>query len=101
MKEKKFDLFGSKIVIKETDKVLIKDRGIEAYGGYNADTNEILLAKTVNEHVVTDDEKKITLLHELFHCIFDKGRYNENNDDEPLVEWCARCMNSLIKQKII
>ena len=101
MKDKKFDLFGSKIVIKETDRVLVKDKDIEAYGGYNPDGNEILLAETVNGHTVTEDEKRITLLHELFHCIFDKGKYNADGDDEPLVEWCARCINSLIKQKII
>ena len=101
MKEKKFDLFGSKYTIAETDKVVTKDAGVEAYGGYNSDTKEILLARTVNGNTISEDEQRITLLHELVHCIFDTGRYNECNDDEPLVEWTARCLNALIKQKII
>ena len=35
------------------------------------------------------------------HAIFDAGDYHSCNDDEPLVEWCARCIYHLKKQGII
>ena len=40
------------------------------------------------------------MLHELTHSILDTGGYNNSSSDEPLVEWIARCLNSLLKQNV-
>ena len=47
------------------------------------------------------EEIEITKLHELIHCILATGRYKTVSDDEPLVEWLARSIYSLRKQKVI
>ena len=100
MKEKKFDLFGTVYTIKELD-VVKDEKGIELYGMCKGSAKEILIAKTINGVVIKPEEKRISLLHECLHAIFGTGCYGGSNEDEPLVEWCARCINSLIKQKII
>ena len=41
-------------------------------------------------------EAKITLLHELIHAILDEGQYHNSSENEPMVEWLARCLKSLM-----
>lgn len=41
-------------------------------------------------------DAKITLLHELIHAILDEGQYSNASNDEPMVEWLARCLKSLM-----
>lgn len=48
---------------------------------------------------VPKQEIEITLLHELFHAILAEGQYLQSTDDEPLVEWLARCTKHLLSQK--
>ena len=53
------------------------------------------------EHPVSRQEMEICLLHELFHAILAEGQYLSSTEDEPLVEWLARCTKHLIDQKVI
>ena len=100
MKEKKFDLFGTVYTIKEQD--VIKDNdNTELYGMCKGSSKEIFIARTLNGVTIKEEEKRIALLHEIMHAIYGTGCYSHCNDDEPLVEWTARCLNALIKQKII
>jgi len=48
-----------------------------------------------------DEEIQITKLHELIHCILGTGMYGEASSDEPMVEWLARSIYSLVKQGVI
>lgn len=41
-------------------------------------------------------DAKITLIHELIHAILDEGQYGNASNDEPMVEWLARCLKSLM-----
>lgn len=50
---------------------------------------------------VSKQELEIILLHELFHAILGEGQYLNCCDDEPLVEWLARCVKHLIDQKVL
>lgn len=50
---------------------------------------------------IPKSEVEICLLHELFHAILTEGQYLNSTDDEPLVEWLARCTKQLIDQKVI
>jgi len=45
---------------------------------------------------MSKSETKITLLHELLHAILDEGQYFAQSEDEPMVEWLARCLKSLM-----
>ena len=41
------------------------------------------------------DTKRLVLFHELVHVIFANGCYKKENDNEPLVEWLAKCLSEL------
>ena len=42
-----------------------------------------------------------TYYHELMHSIFAEGQYLHEKEDEPLVEWCAKCLAQLKLQDAI
>ena len=99
---KEFDIFGTKWKIEFKNTVLSNDEyPHEVYGSCQGSSHIIEIAKNVNGVKQTKEEMRISLLHEIFHAIFHTGQYNNSNDDEPLVEWCARSINSLLEQKII
>ena len=52
-------------------------------------------------HPIPRQELEICLLHELFHAILTEGQYLSCTDDEPLVEWLARCTKHLLDQKVL
>ena len=49
----------------------------------------------------TKDTIRTTLFHELMHAIFSSGQYWNANDNENLVEWCAKCLNEIFKKRIV
>lgn len=61
------------------------------------------------EYCICDDDGKpyskdiirTTLLHELMHAIFGSGQYWNANDNENLVEWCAKCLNEIFKKGVV
>ena len=97
---KKIDIFGSKYTIKIVDKIEEEDgyyRGM-AYHGKRI----IELARYADNVRISDNEIIETLLHEINHAILATGQYLDSNDDEPLVEWIARCYYSILfKQKLL
>lgn len=42
------------------------------------------------------NDAKIALIHELIHAILEEGQYSDPSSDEPMVEWLARSIKSLI-----
>lgn len=52
-------------------------------------------------HPVSRQEVELCLLHELFHAVLAEGQYLSSTDDEPLVEWLARCTKHLLDQKVL
>ena len=55
----------------------------------------------VDEVVDEKDEIELTVLHGIVHSIFQTGQYMSCDNDEPLVEWTARCLKALKEQHII
>ena len=100
IKNSKVNLFGTVINIKIKDIVFTED-GKEIYGVYKYDSNTIEVARYKNGIKLKDSEIKITILHELLHAVFSTGQYHHSSDDEPLVEWTARCLYKLVEKKII
>lgn len=100
-KNKTVNIFGSKYRIKYVDKVYDENNNW-IYGKVNIANKEILISTLLhNDKPVQEEEIEISLYHELYHAILMTGQYMSCNDDEPLVEWLARCTYSLIKQKIL
>ena len=87
--------------IKYVDKIGTTDEESWQVGNADAVTHTIKIANTVQNTNLTEKDKRLTLLHELVHAIFQTGNYNSCSCDEPLVEWVANCLLSLKEQKII
>ena len=101
LKNKSFNIFGTKYRIKFVDNVLDRENNW-AYGKTNTSSKEILIStKLSNGKDIQENEILITLYHEIIHAILSAGQYMDFNNDEPLVEWLARCILSLKSQKIL
>ena len=101
LKNKSFNIFGSKYRIKFVDNVLDEESNW-IYGKTDATSKEILIStKLSNGKDVQENEILITLYHEIIHAILLTGQYMKSSEDEPLVEWLARCILSLKNQKIL
>lgn len=101
-KDKEFEIFGTKYTIQYVNKIDTENENIFRSGSANVAAHKITLAKlNYNGEPMDKSEAKITLLHELVHAILDEGQYCNSSGDEPMVEWIARCLKSLMDQKII
>ena len=101
-KNKEFELFGAKYSIEYVNKIPSEQEGIFTSGLTNSAAGTIKIAKLdYNGNPMNKDTQKTVLLHELIHAILDEGQYKNASGDEPMVEWLARCLKSLIDQKVI
>ena len=106
--KKEINLFGTKYKIKFIDnpepiKVDENGNGDYAYGIARHSEFEIIIPTHTamdNKPIPKYDLEK-NLCHEIVHCILAEGGYLNSNNDEPLVEWTARCVyNIFVKQNI-
>lgn len=98
IKTKKFDLFGSEWTIKFIDSIKDEENPNDIIYGRTDLKKRIIYISTEG---IKESEQKITLYHELFHAILTSGQYNTCSSDEPLVEWLARSLNCLKRNKIV
>lgn len=97
---KQFDIFGTIFTIKLVDTLDEEDKLLH-YGLTEGNTKEISISKEVMKAKQPNSEIYVTLVHEIIHAILDTGQYLEESQKEPLVEWLARCIISLLKQDIL
>lgn len=96
----KFDIFGDTYKVVFKDKVFSDNEYI--LGQTITSKNTILISTKDSDNTeLSDNVILTTLYHEIFHAILFAGQYNSCGNDEPLVEWQARCLNSLIKQNVL
>lgn len=101
LKNKSFNIFGTKYRIKFMDNVLDEESNW-IYGRVDTSSKEIQIStKLSNGKDIQENELLITLYHEITHAILLAGQYIGYSNDEPLVEWLARCILSLKNQKIL
>ena len=101
LKNKSFNIFGTKYRIKFVDNVL-NEEGDWVHGKIDTYSKEIQVSiKLSNGKDMQENEILITLYHEIIHAILSAGQYINSSNDEPLVEWLARCILSLKNQKIL
>lgn len=102
MKDRRFNIFGTKYSLRYKDSINADDPDRFTWGDTDGRIHQVQIAtKDINGKAIDEDELDITLLHELFHAILSEGQYKSCSEDEPLVEWLARCTHSLKKQNII
>lgn len=100
-KNRTINIFGSKYSIKFVNEVTDKE-GYWIYGKTDVYNKVITIStKLPCGKPIQKEELETTLIHELLHAILTSGQYNGYSDDEPLVEWIARCFVSLRKQKVL
>lgn len=57
--------------------------------------------KYPNDKDIEYTNKLETYYHEIMHSIFSEGQYFDEEKNEPLVEWCAKCLAQLKLQDAI
>lgn len=104
-KDFEFNLFGTDWYVHFTNETITDKtrKGSDEQGFYfginYADRRVIEVALlNVDGNPLCDSEICNTLVHEIVHAIYSTGCYENTNNDEPLVEWTAKCIISLIKQ---
>lgn len=101
-KNRKFKIFDSTWNIKFEDKYFKADEGGTLLGEADPNTRTIRISlRDINGNPYKEDNIRVTVLHELFHAIFLEGQYLNEYNDEPIVEWSAKCINSLLNQHVI
>lgn len=92
-------MFGSNVKIKFIDDFTEEEKkGRVLFGNYKCLEQNIYVAKKPSNVVINENELQISLYHEIVHFILSTGNYNREYEDEPLVEWIARCLVALKKQ---
>ena len=106
MKNKKFKLFNEQWEIKYVNHIdddeLSENEKYDLMGvTYSARKQIFIALKDRNNEDIPEDSIRITLLHELMHVICGSGAYMNYNNDEPFIEWCAKCLDDMIRKKVI
>ena len=99
-KDLSFNFFGTNWNVKFIDEVKENDE-MFLMGNTCHILNDIWVAtKDASSKPLKEETVRLNLIHELVHAIFGTGQYNNCTKDEPLVEWVARCINSLLEQNV-
>lgn len=101
-KNRTFKIFNTKYRIKFVDDIEAIKEDTTVFGETDASLKiiKVRLKDPKGKNLSKTDIEQV-LIHELMHAIFIEGQYLSCNSDEPLVEWCARCIQQLISQKVI
>lgn len=100
--KKEFEIFGSKWTVEYVDVIPADNPDTFIFGKTWYSNRLIQVAKKDQEgKKIPNEELKLTFLHELFHAVLGTGQYSVYSNDEPHVEWLARCVYSLIKQGVL
>lgn len=101
-KDKTFKIFDTKYRIKFVKKIEPREEGEYTFG--KSDSVRYIIHVATNDidgKPLSDDIIITTLIHELIHVILDEGQYRSSSNDEPMVEWIAKCIYSILKQKVL
>lgn len=104
-RNRKFRIMDSVYSIKFVDRVpLMENQDPESvnFGVCNVDKKEILIGlKDSDGNPYREEQVMNTLRHELMHIVMFEGQYNNCYNDEPLIEWLAKSLGVLLKQKVL
>lgn len=101
-KSRTIKIFNTRYKLLFVDSIETSEEGRYFYGTFNEARKIIKISlKDVDGKPLDDNTIRESLLHELTHAILDEGKYRASSDDEPMVEWIARCLSDLINQGVI
>ena len=98
-----FKIFNSMWTVYFVDKIPLEEfeesEGLLFARTYSENNKILIATKNSKGTILPETTIKLTVLHEIMHAILIAGQYNSCSDDEPLVEWLANCIYSLLEQK--
>lgn len=104
-KDRKFKFMDSVWTVRFVDRVeLLDDQDSTAtnFGLCDADRRTITIGlKDADGKSYPKEQVLKTLRHELMHMIMFEGQYVTCFNDEPLVEWLAKSIGLLLKQRVL
>lgn len=104
-KDRKFKFMDSVWTVRFVDRVeLLEDQDPTAtnFGLCDADRRTITIGlKDADGKSYPKEQVLKTLRHELMHMIMFEGQYVTCFNDEPLVEWLAKSIGLLLKQRVL
>lgn len=98
---KKIKLLGINVTIKYVKNIIEEDRCKLGQTEWSGDKSVISIALENQEGPLSEECIKRTLLHELVHLALGTLYYEEENRNEPLVEWLSSCFYDFIQHKLI
>lgn len=99
---KTINIFGTTYTIEYVDKIEIDNPNAWRFGEENSASHTIqICTKLYNGLPIGKEEINKNMMHEIIHAILDEGQYFSESSNEPLVEWLARCIYSILKQDIL
>ena len=102
IKNRQIKIGNSRWKVKLEESMLGEDGESFYFGISNATYKEIKLSTKLPDNTkIKDDSLQETYYHEILHSILNEGQYNEESDNEPLVEWIAKCLLQLKKQNAL
>ena len=102
MKKESYKLFDEKWEIEYVDSIPVNDKYDFLFGESNGIDRKIKVATKYSDDTPLDNITiDISRIHEIVHSIFTAGQYMRENNDEPLIEWVAKCIYSLLRQGIL
>lgn len=102
IKNRQIKIGNSRWKVKLEESMLSEDGKSFYFGTSNATYKEIKLSTKLPDNTkIKDDSLQETYYHEMLHSILDEGQYKEESDNEPLVEWIAKCLLQLKKQNAL
>lgn len=102
IKNRQIKIGNSRWKVKLEESMLGEDGESFYFGTSDATYKEIKLSTKLPDNTkINNDSLQETYYHEILHSILNEGQYNEESDNEPLVEWIAKCLLQLKKQNAL
>lgn len=92
-----FKVFNTKYDVEFREEPLPLENGSYEFGVCkSAETIIAVSNNDINKKALGKQEYEKNAMHEIVHAVLNEGGYNNSSDDEPLVEWLARCMYDIV-----
>lgn len=98
---RKIKLLGINVTIKYVKNIIEEDRYKLGLTVWSGDKCTISIALEDQDGPLSEECITRTLLHELVHLALGTLYYDEENKNEPLVEWLSSCFYDFIQHKLI
>lgn len=99
MNMKNISILGTEYQVEMLDEIKNEngDKVVEGICDSSNRSIKVILKRPDGKPLAMADVKK-NLWHEIVHAILDEGQYLELSENEPLVEWMARCITDVLEQ---